>query len=286
MKVMIAVFTHNGNVEYLKYCLQHIARAMIRLNFMAEDAESPYRGTEIGLMVIDFTEKGKLTNELRSMCSSIYSHLVLPFDFFGIRRPSAGFCSNMNFAMDFAFFHDYDRLVAINDDAFIHSEFIVNALKLMDEKKCSFIGGIPQEDGQWNTPLSDYYLPQMDDTYEEIENFARLWWEMSACAIDVFSIHPARFDLAYDEFFGLCGDNDFLVQLAKVGHRLARSGKMRFWHSRGVTQEKFGRNPFSNDIHRKKVVEYVGKKWGVDISDISQIRYLDDFKGEGECTSR
>ena len=133
-----------------------------------------------------------------------------------------------------------------------------------------FAGGIPQ-DGYWNQPIRNVRIPLPKLNVDEpITNFAYLHWEASACIIAPSRLRGVRFDEEFDNFLGLCGDNDFLLRLVLAGVEVRRLGKLRFYHCRGITQTKFGRNPFLNpDPIREAAVAYFNTKWGVDISDMN-----------------
>ena len=228
MKLLVSVFTHDANVDYFRICCWYLKDALRKMK----------RGWSMHTMVVDFSDPLSDT-----ISDSIKDFPLWDFEIF--RRPSAGFCSNMNFSIDYAQKNDYNFMASLNDDAFISPNFLRNGLKyLSDDSAVGFLGGIPQK-GFWNQSAVNVRIPPDDPAVdEEISNFARLHWEMSACFLNPGVVGDVRFDPAFDDFLGLCGDNDFLISLARRGVPVRRWGGLRFYHCRGVTQARFGRKPF------------------------------------------
>jgi hypothetical protein len=225
-------------------------------------------------MVVDFSPI--VNDKVREICREFHASRVPGFRL--IERPSAGFCDNFNYVMDEAQLYDYDVLFEINDDSMVHNSFISNALDFFAyHRNHVFLGGVPQETGGWNEPIKKCYLPVPENRTDKIENFTRLWWEMSACALNMEKIGSERFDSTFDNYMGVCGDNDFLLRLAqRFPDQLIRNWNMRFWHARGVTQSKFGRDPrLPIDLHKIEAVKYFSDKWGVDISDMGKVVTVD-----------
>jgi hypothetical protein len=149
---------------------------------------------------------------------------------------------------------------------------------LSDDSAVGFLGGIPQK-GFWNQSAVNVRIPPDDPAVdEEISNFAWLHWEMSACFLNPGVVGDVRFDPAFDDFLGLCGDNDFLFSLARRGVPVRRWGGLRFYHCRGVTQARFGRKPFLvHDPVKEGALDYFGEKYNVKIDDIDAPMGLDEF---------
>jgi hypothetical protein len=100
--------------------------------------------------------------------------------------------------------------------------------------------------------------------------------EASACLFNLKLVDCERFDTYFDPY-GVVSDNDFFLRLAKKNLSIVQLGLCRFFHCRGVSQSKAGRNPFENpDPVLSKAQEYFERKWGVDISDPETIVTADD----------
>lgn len=264
MKLLTAVFTYDSNLEYFRQCLIHLGAAR-------QKALNEIKGFEMKLFVIGFGPNGDpQTRELVEMIGEDKAIFE--------SRPGAGFCNNVNYSLELAKREGWKHLFVLNDDAFISMDYIVHAEKIMRREEIAFLGGIPQRGG-WNEPmLPNIPAPSLDGG--EIENFARLNWEMSAGFINVEKV-DVRYDEIFDLAFGLCGDNDFLLRVKRYCGEIWRMGAMRFYHCRGVTQSKFGRDPFDqNDPHRRFAANYFNLKWGYDIMSFSGFVTEDNFFSE------
>ncbi len=269
MKAVVAVFTNEKNADYFSFCLRYILKSAAGLAKHKDIFNDPLRAAQIYMNVVDF---GEDPEKIKSIIKSVNQPVGL------IHRPGAGFCSNMNFFLDECKKHDVDLLIQINDDAVIEYSFLENAFLEIKKTGAAFIGGIPQDDGNWNESLDKIRLPKPEDLREHITNFTRLWWEASACVINVSEIGDIRFDEYYDPT-GLIADNDFLLRLAKRNKTIVRSWMLRFWHGRGLTQTRVvGRVPSSGpDEIRLRAVEHFKKVWRVNIINMSMPKRVFDF---------
>jgi GT2 family glycosyltransferase len=179
------------------------------------------------------------------------------------KNPEFGLCKNLNFYHDIA--KDYKWAFYLNDDAFIHEKFILNAIMLGENNSdIGFIGGVPQKAG-WLANPENYEIPKADVfRIEEIEDLRKLQWEFSACLFRMETWNDAG---NFDEFFdpiGLCSDNDWLIRAQKAAWRTVRYGGCPFWHGKGVTQSRF-RLPNAYDPLKDRAAEYLKEKWNLDI---------------------
>jgi hypothetical protein len=240
-------------------------------------------------MIIDFSHEPSST--IRDICKEFHTSRVPGFAL--VERPGAGFCDNLNYSLDEAQLRDFDILFEVNDDSMVHSMFFSNALDFYSyNRNFVFVGGVPQESGGWNEPMKRCYMPNPEDKVEEVTNFCRLWWEVSACSFNLEKVGAERFDVAFDAMFGLCADNDFLLRLSqRYPHKVIRHYGLRFWHARGITQQKFGRDPRQPiDIHKIEAARYFKDKWGPDLSNMEKIITVDQcykipFNGKNERES-
>lgn len=279
-KIMVAIFTHDSNAKYFQMCLRYLWRAIQTFYNATMMVGSPIQGKTVVLHIVDFSKKRQYPYELTKIIGAFLGS-GLPLEIKLVWQPAFGFCENVNSAIKNAFVNDYESIFFINDDAFVETSFLVNGcIGLMLHPEAVFIGGVPQEDGTWNASLNDVRIPGLIFKTEEILNYTRLWWEMSAGVMRITK-EPILMDANFDKFFGLMGDNDLFLRMGKEGKKVLRDWTMRFFHCRGVTQTKFGRNPFQeNDPIKRGALDYFKQKWGVDLSDMSKDTTLADFPDE------
>ena len=262
VRVMATMFTHNGNQKMFFEAFRALTRSLGILREKSLYIGNLVTGDNLlGFLVIDFSKE--FSPSVKKMVGYGF-----PCEIF-YRRPGEGFCSNINFALSLANDSDIDYLIQVNDDAFVHPGFVYQAVVMMKRTNAAFIGGTPQDDGKWNSDPKELYYPEMVDQTRTITNFVHGNWEMSGCIMDVKKIlECGGMDENFDNYLGLCGDNDLFLRLAKKGENIYATRLMRFWHSRGVTQSKFGRDPYDpKDSVKAGAVAYLKKKWGVDISE-------------------
>ena len=187
------------------------------------------------------------------------------------KRPDGGFCSNMNHVFEVANALDFTHVVYVDDDAFLHPDFIANALTTITEKKnCAFVCGIPQQPAYWGESIHSFAIPTPDHSGKDIKinKGDRFRGEMAACIFDSCLIQDQglKFDVSYDEALGIGSDSDFLSQVEEKGLTAYVSPTMRFWHSHGATQKLLGGTPGAKKSGpmRKAKALYL-EKWGEEI---------------------
>lgn len=259
-RVLATVFTYGDNQAMFQESFRMLARSLGQYRRETEATGKPVSGDFlVGFLVIDFTKEG-FPRVQKMEGYGFPTEIFFP-------RPEAGFCSNLNFALKLAKESDVDYLIQVNDDAFVHPAFVYQGVALIKRSGAAFVGGTPQDDGEWNSDIYNVYYPDMVDQTRVVTNFVHGHWEMSACIMDVNKVLGyGGMDERFDEFLGLCGDNDLFLRLAKNGETVLATRLMRFWHGRGITQAKFGRNPHDpQDPIKAGAVAYMKEKWGVDI---------------------
>lgn len=244
MKVLVAIFSCFQNKPYLEVCLQHLNASIKKLGCSAKKIE---------ILLIDFSPEG----------SDLYK-------FEGInhyaRKPNARFGANFNSAREFAFFCDYDWLVSVNDDAMIGENFLVNGLDFLAKyKEVGMVAGVANA-GPWCLPLSEVKIPPETLLSLPVQPLDRLYWEASACILRVKMLEDVgKWDVRFDENgSSVCSDNDYYLRCQKKGWKLFRSGKLPFFHCKGISQSKF-RIPTlgAPDPLKEQNLDYFEKKWGV-----------------------
>jgi hypothetical protein len=274
-KVLVTTFTHDGNRALFRESFRYTVRSMGTLSRKSMYAGLPTTGDIVsGYLIIDFTPTcERIDKNVSTFGFELEMHSCCP---------GAGFCSNLNRALHIAKKLGIDYLVQVNDDSFIHPEFIYQGVVMMKQTGAAFVGGTPQDDGGWNLDYSKRYLPEMVNDMRNVANFVHGNWEMSACIMNVNKASKFGMDESFDKYLGLCADNDLFLRLVKGGERVLATRLMRFWHARGITQSKFGRDPYDpEDSIKKGAYLYMQKKWGVDMIN-NPTAVLSDFNLTGK----
>jgi hypothetical protein len=246
MKILTAIFTCNKNIPYLETCLRYYRKAEREIL-----GKSP-SSWNTDLAIIDFSDNE--VGELWKLPSQFYSW-----------KPGAGFCQNFNTAETLAFFGGYTYLMNINDDAFISPQFMIEGIQILESnRKAGMVAGIPNKGG-WQLPLDAVSMPDSTCDFLEVNPLDRLWWEASAAIYRVRALEETgKWDVFFDKAGGVCSDNDFYWRMQQQGWKLYRSGSMRFFHCKGITQGRM-RVPIPGhpDPLKKRNQDYFFKKWGV-----------------------
>jgi hypothetical protein len=245
MKILTAIFSCSKNLPYFFKSLEYWDKAM-------QKALEIFPTMESELLVIDFSEDN--CKELQAVKGR--------YNF----KPQAGFGKNFNAAWTYAFFGAFDFLINFNDDAIISEQFISEGLKLFERgKDIGMVGGIPNT-GSWCSSLDLLSIPAPTNELALVDPMVQLKWECSAAIYRVEAILQTgkwdeRFDIGGS---GVCGDNDYYIRMIKAGRTLFRSGQMRFWHAKGITQSRV-RIPLRGrpDPIKEANYAYLASKWGI-----------------------
>jgi hypothetical protein len=165
MRILIGVMTQESNKEYFSKAMQHISAATdIFENRIKKKNINP----TIDLKIVDFGKQGGEWLKGIGFPESLIEE-----------RPGEGYCSNMNYLLDYAQGGVYDYLFSINDDAFIHPNFIFNSIGyIYQQSNLVVVGGLPQEVGGWNLPISQFSMPSEDYHEYNLTSFNRLHWKL------------------------------------------------------------------------------------------------------------
>jgi hypothetical protein len=256
----IVITTCSVNLEYFEKCVEH-----------AYHSAKQCTNLRIGIHVIDFSQE---TNTV------IEDYInTLSFDVNYYKRPQAGLCSNLNFAFEKLNKRKY--IIYLNDDAFVHPNFVENAIMIMENNMdIGFAGGVQQKGG-WLESIDDYTIPVPDlFKIDDIVDLRVLQWEFSACIYRVQAIKEAGEKDVFFDPTGYLSDNEWLIRVQQEQWRTIRYGGMTYWHGKGITQSRY-RQPWSGiDTIRERGIAYIKEKWGVNLNNQNEITVDDCYKKE------
>lgn|GEM_PF-5623458 len=258
MRILTGIFTRHKNLEYFRKCLEHWQISCKNLEKFPENY--------IDLLVIDF---GKQQSEEIEGLTKEYGGR------YHFKRES-GFGSNVNSTFNYAVFNGHEFVCLLNDDVFIGRAFLSSGVEfLLGDKRVGFVGGKEGAAKGWLTPIDAMHIPPAENRVYELEDFRRLFWEFSACILRREAIEESGHFDTYGDPTGYCCDNAYLLMMKKAGWSVWHSDLMPFAHHRGLSQQEH-RLPGGDDPIRDKMIDYLKREYGIDITDNIPITHLKD----------